>query len=173
MVKKTCKKCGIKSRTKTRKNKRTRKNRKYRLYKVGGGCGCGNNDVKPWLGGENQVPNDNVVSQIPYNDSANDPNNSIMSSRNMPDIVSTANGVYMKGGKRRSNKRTKRTKRIQKMSGGDALLGSNPNMPIMSFGTTSGAYDFYDTMKGTNQVNPAPYVQPVLKMYGDHNYPLV
>lgn len=174
MANKTCKKCGMKLRKNNKKNK-SKKTRKYRLYKVGGGCGCGNNDIKPWLGGntpDHPVEDNTSGSKInlyTYNDHALDPTNPnfIVSSRNLPDI-SAPDGIVVTGGKKRRSSKSRRSKsrisKNRKMKGGDAFLGSNPNMPILSFGTSSGAYDFYKTINATNQVNPAPYVQPVLKM---------
>lgn len=175
---KSCKKCGYKIRKnttskKTQKNKKNAK--KYRLFKVGGGCGC-NNDLKPWIGGDAEIGG-TKIPVYPLNSHEIDPLNpdTIVSARNLPDIVSG-------GGKGKKQKKTetkkknskKENKSINKKTrGGDALLGQNPNMPITSFGTSSGAYDFHNIMHLNNGVNPAPYVQPVLKMYGDHNNPLV
>jgi hypothetical protein len=171
---KSCKKCGYKickntSSKKTQKNKKNTK--KYRLYKVGGGCGC-NNDLKPWIGGDAEISG-TKIPVYPLNSHEIDPinPNTLISARNLPDIV-------LVGGKGKKQKKTEtknktNKKNNKKMKGGDALLGQNPNMPITSFGTTSGAYDFHNIMNFNNSVNPAPYVQPVLNMYGDHNNPLV
>jgi len=160
MAGKTCKKCGLKWGGSAKNKQRRRKNstKKYRLRKIGGGCGCGGTDVKPWIGGNNEIP------AYPLNKHEFDPNSpsEMIASRNVPDIIS--------GGRKRKGRKT--TKR-RKMRGGDFFLGNNPNMPILSFGTTSGAYDFDKHMNLQTGVDPAPYVQPVLKMYGDHNYPLV
>ena len=172
---KSCKKCGYKIRKnttskKTQKNKKSTK--KYRLYKAGGGCGC-NNDLKPWIGGDVEVVDVKIPVYALNNHEIDpiDPNTQI-SARNLPDVIS--GGGKGKKQKKRSNKKRSNKKRSNKKTiGGDALLGQNPNMPITSFGTSSGAYDFHNIMHLNNGVNPAPYVQPVLKMYGDHNNPLI
>jgi len=170
----SCKKCGYKIRknTSSKKTQKNKKNtKKYRLYKVGGGCGC-NNDLKPWIGGDAEISG-TKIPVYPLNSHEIDPinPNTLISARNLPDIV-------LVGGKGKKQKKTEtknktNKKNNKKMKGGDALLGQNPNMPITSFGTTSGAYDFHNIMNFNNSVNPAPYVQPVLNMYGDHNNPLV
>lgn len=185
MSNKSCKRCGLKVRrkrgtSKNRKNNHKKNTKRYRLYKVGGGCGCGNSDMKPWIGGENQDIDTGKIPGYTYNNLEIDPSSpgAIVSTRNLPDIVNAGGGRSKRNNKmNRSAKNKKRSMKIRlsskKQLGGDAFLGQNPNMPITSFGTTSGAYDFYNIEMMNNGVNPAPYVQPVSNMYGDHNYPLV
>lgn len=173
----SCKKCGYKIRknTSSKKTQKNKKNtKKYRLFKVGGGCGC-NNGMNPWIGGDAEVV-DTKIPAYPLNNHEIDPidPSTIVSARNLPDIVLGGKGKKQKKTHtKKKNSKKNRKSTNKKTRGGDALLGQNPNMPITSFGTSSGAYDFHNIMNMNNGVNPAPYVQPVLKMYGDHNNPLV
>jgi hypothetical protein len=169
---KTCKNCGKKIKKqggKRSKKNKSNKKKTFKLYSVGGGCACGGNDVKLWGfgGGTGQIP------IYPLENQSLNPNNFQIAGRNVPDMIMESK---MGGGKKHRKKASKKTKRMTgglALSVSDPILGSNPNQPITSFGTTTGAFDFYNLSNMSSSVNPAPYVQPVLQMYGSHNQPLV
>ena len=160
--KKMKKRGGKQSRKQRRMSKKT-----FKLYNVGGGCACSGNDTKMW-----KFSGGNSIELYPLADQDLNPQNFQLAGRNVP--------MLKGGGKKGVRKNRRRTSmRMKKMTGGlaltvsDPILGSNPNQPITSFGTTTGAFDFYNLSNMSNSVNPAPYVQPVLQMYGSHNQPLV
>ena len=140
-----------------RKNKQRRTNRKYK----GGGCGCAN---KPLFGGSGVASYQPTAYQYKLNDLNNDPSNlpNIQASRQLPNIT---------GGKNRN----RTYKRNRKMRGGaDLLLGANTMLdPVKNFATTTGAYSGINILSGANNLNPAPYSQPIGSLYGNHNAPLV
>lgn len=137
------------------KNKRLVKN---------GGCGC-NNVIK---GGNINPPSFTGNLPLRYfygqNDYMNDPSVASESARNLPAII--------KGGKRRTKKNTsgKKNRRIKKMKGGDMLLGSAySNNPLVSFGTTDGAYNSVNLLYGNQSTNPSVYDQPALNGHNINN----
>ena len=163
---------------KSRTMKRRRQNmRKTRHYKKGG-CGCNGSkefSLLPFAGGDSIA---SYNTDLPYssyyqqNSLINDPTSAgvIINSRNLPNMSSTLGG-------KKNNKRVRKSRKYKKhISGGgvsDLFLGSNPQNAFLSAATSPGILDSYNTVRMANDINPAPYIQPVLSMYGDHNLPLV
>lgn len=165
----------MKKKASRRSTKRsTKRNRKNKLKLIGGGCGCNassdkSTDPKPFFGGSSIAVNElNKFNQdpsvAPY----------AVSSRNLPDAPTFA------GGKKQRKSKSKQRK-SKRMKGGmsffsgltDPILGATTNSPITAFGTTAGALSTGDILNGRAGVNPAVYEQPIMKMYGAHNQPMV
>jgi hypothetical protein len=135
----------IKRRKTTRKlnKKRGSRSMKYR----GGECPCKNKTFggygQPSFKSFDQIPTSSV---IPVN-SQSGPTNPISS--------------RMLGGE----KHVRFSKRDKIIRGG--FDG------ISSFGNLAGVSDLKNTMNLTQTVNPAPYSQPILNLFGENNVPLV
>ena len=179
---------------KMRKTQRRRNNRKMRggcgpsgscsVMQTGGDCGCGmkldksftggrcpcqdalNNTQKTMTGGNNPYFNLNTTPYYNLNKYNLDPN----------DPSTVQNARLLKGGRKKSNKKSRKSRR-KMMKGGaglgytDFFLGPNTNS-VLSFGTTSGAGFNANLAMGKDTVNPAPYVQPI-GSFGQHNRILV
>jgi hypothetical protein len=167
---------------KTSKRKRNHK-RKYLLNYVGG-CGCNNDNLwKRYSGGNGDKAFS--IPGYPLNNYEHDPNSPgiVTNARNVPDIKIGGKKKMKKSRIKKVikllNKLKNKSKKTKKFKGGftmynsDLFLGNNPNSPITNFGTSPGAFDQYNLMNGQTTVNPAVYEQPIMKMYGDHNSPLI
>jgi hypothetical protein len=136
-----------------RSKKNVRKNKKHvtrsRKYK-GGECPC----KKSWVGGYG-APSFQSFDQLPRGSYA-----PINGTASLSDPVSARNIVGGRG------KRVRFSKKNRIIRGG-ATDG------VSSYGNLSGVSDVKNMMTLSQPVDPAPYVQPVLQLYGAHNYPLV
>jgi hypothetical protein len=97
----------------------------------------------------------------------------MINTRNLPKLNIGGSKKMKKVLKMIKKMKNYKNKKTKKFKGGDFLLGNNPNSPITSFGTSSGAYDHYNLINANSSVNPAVYEQPIMKAYGDHNSPMI
>lgn len=132
--------------TQTNRKRHSRRNKMRRTRRMtGGSCGC--SDAVNMNGGSGSasysagsVPSSSYYPLNNYND---DPTSSLISSRNLPNMI---------GGKRR---RKKCGKCGRLMRGGSLFDG------ISSFGTTTGTWSLLNSLG--DKVNPAVYYQPAGK----------
>ena len=137
----------LRSKKNVRKNKkRVTRSRKYK----GGECPC----KKSWVGGYG-APSFQSFDQLPRGSYA-----TVNGTVSLSDPVSARNIV---GGRGKHVRFSKKNKVIY----GGATDG------VTSYGNLSGVSDVKNMMTLSQPVDPAPYVQPVLQLYGAHNYPLV
>ena len=130
----------------TNRKRYSRRNKVRRTRRMtGGSCGCsggmnmtGGSGAASYSAGS--VPSS---SYYPLNNYTNDPTSSLISSRNLPNMV---------GGKKRRRK-CRNCGRI--MRGGGVFDG------VSSFGAITGSLDLLQSLEG--KVNPASYYQPVSK----------
>ena len=139
-----------------------------------GGCGCNSTPSPPLptrqLGG-NSFSMRNYYGPENYDNALTNPS-AIVSARNLPPMQSGGKSRRFKNKKSRKTKR-KRSKKMKKMMGGDALLtNSTSTNPVLSFGNLNWSVSGSNILNNSQNLNPAPYSQPVEKMYGSHNAPL-
>jgi hypothetical protein len=143
-----------------------------------GGCGCNSASTTPppplppggQLGG-NSFSMRNYYGAENYDNAPTNPS-AIVSARNLPPMQSGGKSRRFKNKKGRKTKR-KRSKKMKKMIGGDALLANSMSTnPVLSIGNLNWASSGSNILNNTQNLNPAPYSQPVEKMYGSHNAPL-
>jgi len=158
-------------------NRITRRRKTIRKYKMKGGtCGCN----KPALYGGNgaaSFPVSSSPSQFTYD------TNKYVDDPSRPPIgdLSSRNPVPTQSGGKQNKKRSKRNNSKSKNNRNKknkTVRFSKKHMKggynaVDSFGTTSGAFGAQNLLKMAPYVNSEVNDQPVLKMYGNHNSPLV
>jgi len=164
---------GRKSARKRSHRKRMRKSRRPR--RLNGGCNCSNSNPDIIIkGGSNQLGPSPGLDQLPirsyydlntHENDANSPN-LVMNARTEPNMV---------GGGKSRRRRRRSYKRNGRMKGGGfldgySMIGSDS---ISNFGTSPGAFNSNDLLRGNFAQNPNPSVQPITQMFNSNNPQLV